>query len=327
MLALLTTPALAADLETFVGGAVSAGVSATAETGVSSADGLTTQVEVDGAVGWGWGHARVDLDLHVDPNTLGNDGATFYAYPSLWPEWAMVQLGRKQHVRLGVLNPNIGLEDWDPWINYAPTYSSNFVFVGSGRFLGADAGISLDDGTDLFVFGGYDVDWFSPGGGVGAASAQDAFATWSGVVVYPTFAGGGCPGGDETCFNAFAQLAVELYPADPLWIAVEAYPGIKGGSFYTTTQLVANIVPEAAVNPFVRGELILDPDGVTGSPGHTASVGARTDVPEWLRASLEARVALAGDVVDPGVFLTVAVHRPEPSPYSFTDPFGAEAEE
>jgi hypothetical protein len=309
--------------EAFIGGGVSGGVVASSETGVASADGLTTQAELDVAVGWGWGHIRADLDVHVDPNLIGQDGEDVLAYPSPWPEWGMIQLGREKHLRLGLLNPNLGVEDWDPWVNYAPTHSNNFIWVGSGRFLGADVGISTDSGYDLFAFGGYDVDWASYGGGVGVATAQDAWATWSGLVVYPEFAGGNCPGGDDTCFNAFAQLAVELYPADPLWIAVEAYPGVKGGSFFTSTQFVANIVPEAAVNPYVRAELLFDPDRVTGAPGSTASIGARTDLPEFLRVMAEAKATfLPGGTTDLGVALTVAVHRPEPSPYSFTDPFG-----
>jgi hypothetical protein len=60
----------------------------------------------------------------------------------------MVQFGREQHARLGIVNPNLGVEDWDPWINYAPTYSNNFVYVGAGRFLGADVGFSTDSGYE-----------------------------------------------------------------------------------------------------------------------------------------------------------------------------------
>jgi hypothetical protein len=171
------------------------------------------------------------------------------------------------------------------------------------------------------------VDWSSAGGGVGVATAQDAWSTWSGVVAYPAFAGGGCPDGADTCVNVFAQLAVEVYPADPVWIAVEAYPGVKGSSFYTTTQAVVNVIPEAVVNPFVRAEGIFDPDGVTGSPGSSVSAGARTDTPGFLRVSAEGKATfLPGGGTSAGVALTLAVHRPEPNPYSFTDPFGEEEE-
>jgi predicted enzyme related to lactoylglutathione lyase len=327
MLVACISLASAGELESFVGGGVSGGVVASTEAGFASADGVTTQAELDAAVGWGWGHARVDLDVHFDPNVLGQDGEAVLAYPSPWPEWAMVQFGRQQHIRLGLLNPNIGLEDWDPWVNYAPTYSNNFTWVGSGRFLGADVGITTASGYDLFVFGGYDVDWSSVGGGVGVATLQDSWSTWSGIVLYPQFAGGGCPDGAETCFNGFAQLAVELYPADPLWVSLEAYPGVKGGSFFTSTQAVVNVAPEAAVNPFLRGEWLFDPDRVTGAPGSSASLGARTDLPAFLRVMAEAKATfLPGGVTDFGGALTVAVHRPEPSPYSFTDPFGAEEE-
>jgi hypothetical protein len=225
----------------------------------------------------------------------------------------------------------MGVEDWDPWINYAPTYSNNFVFVGSGRFLGGDAGITTDSGYDLFAFGGFDVDWQSYGGGVGVATAQDVFSTWSGLVFYPQFEGGGCPGGDATCVNAFAQLAFEFYPTDPLWIAIEAYPGIKGDSFYTSTQLLANILPEAPVNPYVRGEVLIDPDGVTGATNHSVSIGARSDIPgaDFLRVMVEGKALFpdGGGDTDLGVAVTLAIHRPEPNAYSFTDPFGMGDEE
>jgi hypothetical protein len=327
--------AAAGELESFIGGGASGGITAFSESDFASADALTTQAELDVAAGWGWGHVRVDWDFHVDPNTLGDEGADFFSYPSAVsgtgqfpvPEWAMVQFGREQHARVGIVNPNLGVEDWDPWINYAPTYSNNFVYVGAGRFLGADIGISTDSGYDLFAFGGFDVDWASYGGGVGVATAQDLWSTWSGIVVYPQFEGGGCPGGEDPCFNMFGQLAVEFYPIDPLWIAVEAYPGVKDDSFYTSTQLIANVLPEAIVNPFARGELLFDPDEVTGAPGSSVSIGARSDVPDFLRLMLEGKAVFLGDVTDFGVAFTVAVHRPEPNAYSFTDPFGAEEEE
>jgi len=325
------------DLETFVGGGVSGGIVATDNGGfdVDSADALTTQAEVDGMVGWGWGHARVDLDLHLNLEAIGTEGAEVsdvVVYPSPWPEWAMVQIGREQHARLGIVNPNMGVEDWDPWINYAPTYSNNFVYLGAGRFLGADVGISTDNGYDYFAFGGYDVDWESFGGGVGVATLQDAYSTWSGIAIYPAFAGdvGGCPDGDDTCFNLLAQLALEVYPTDPLWIAIEAYPGIKGSSFYMGTQLIANVLPEAPVNPFVRAEFLVDPDEVTFAAGHSVGLGARMDLPEWLRVMLEGKMLFDGDTTGFAAALTLAVHRPEPNAYSFTDPFGAaeaEAEE
>ncbi|MEQ1567814.1 MAG: hypothetical protein ABMA64_19395 [Myxococcota bacterium] len=327
-----SSAAWAGELETFVGGAAAAGFTAFTESGVASADAVTTQVEADGIVGWGWGHARLDLDLHFDPNAIGVDGGEVVTYPSrvggfpLWPEWAMVQLGReKYHARFGVYNPNVGVEDWEPWNNYAPTYSTNFTYVGSGRFAGTDVGLSTESGYDLFAFGGWDIDWSSFGGGVGVATEQDAFSTWSGILVYPEFTGGGCPGGEDTCLNAFGQLSFEVYPADPVWVLIEAFPGVKGGAFYTSTQLVVNVIPEAVVNPFARAEILIDPDQVTGAPGHTASLGVRTDTPEFLRGMLEAKaVFLPGGATDLGVAVTVAVHRPEPDAYSFTDPFGEE---
>jgi hypothetical protein len=335
MLVVLLSVAYGQELETWVGGGVSGGITAFTESGFDSADPLTTQAEVDGMVGWGWGHVRADLDLHFYLPALGDEGGDVIAYPSIvsgtdvpMPEWLMVQIGREQHARLGIVNPNLGVEDWDPWINYAPSFSQNFVYVGAGRFAGADIGISTDNGYDYFAFGGWDLDWASWGGGAGVATLQDAYSTWSGIVLYPEFAGGGCPDGEGTCFNAFAQIALELYPAEPLWIALEAYPGVKGGSFYTSTQLVANILPEAVVNPYVRGEVLIDPDEVTGAPGHSVSVGGRSDLLEFIRVMVEAKAVFVPDAdADLGVVVTLAVHRPEPNAYSFTDPFGAAEEE
>lgn len=326
LLAALHPSARAEDLELWGGAAASSGVVySSATNNVGAADPVTTQVELDGAIGWGWGHARVDLDAHFDLNAL--DGGEVFTYPSPWPEWGMVQLGREAvHVRAGLLNPDIGLEDWDPWVNYAPTYSTTFVYAGAGRFLGLEPSYTTTGGVDLFAFGGYDVDWESFGGGLGVATLQDAYSTWSGVVVYPSFLGDYCPDG-EACLNAVAAVAVEVYPADPVWVALDSATGIRDTGFYSSNQLVVNVIPEAVVNPFVRGEFLLDPDGVLGAPDATASLGARTDAIEWLRVALELKATIAGDVTDLGGALVIAAHVPEPSPYSYQDPFGEEEEE
>ncbi len=311
-----------ADLpELWVGGGISGGIATSQSGGLTSADSTTTQAELDGAIGWGWGHARVDLDLHFDP-TLGADGVG--VYPSPWPEWAMVQLGReKYHLRLGIFNPNIGLEDWDPWVNYAPTYSTNFIYAGAGRFLGGEASMTTDGGVDLFAFGGYDVDWEAVGGGVGIATSQDAFSTWSGLFVYPEFTTG-CPGGAAKCLYAGAAIAFEFYPASFLTIDIDTVSGIRDSSVFTSEQLVVNVIPEAVVNPFLRAELAIDPDGVLGAPDGTASVGATSDMTDWLRVALEGKAMFAGGATDLGGALVISAHVPEPIPYSYQDPFGTD---
>ncbi len=324
--------------EWWVGGGISGGIFAF-QSGVTAADAVTNQAEVDLMGGWGWGHVRFDLDLHVDA-ALEEEGAVI-AYPSPWPEWAMVQLGRETaHLRLGVLNPNVSLEDWDPWMNYTPTYSNVFVYTGLGRFAGADLGYTTPSGWDLSVYGGYDVDWESFGAGVSVATEQDWFSTWSGAAIYPSFDGSYC-GGDttttttttggavltpESCMNVGAFVSVEVYPADPVWITLDTGSGMRAGSFYSTDSLIVNLIPEAAVNPFVRGELLVDPDYVTGAPGHTASIGARSDAISWLRLMGEGKAIfpLAGGEPDFGVALTIGAHTPEPGPYAVTDPFGME---
>lgn len=312
-----------ADLpEVWIGGGLSGGVVTSQSGGLTSADPTTTQAEVDAMIGWGWGHARVDLDLHFDP-TAGVDGIG--VYPSPWPEWAMVQLGReKYHLRLGVFNPDIGLEDWDPWVNYAPTYSSNFIYAGPGRFVGGEASLTTDGGVDLFAFGGYDVDWQTPGGGVGIATAQDAFATWSGLFVYPDYSDGssGCAA-DDSCTWVGAAIAFEFYPASFLTVDIDTITGVRGG-FFSSEQVVLNVIPEAVVNPFVRGELVIDPDEVLGAPDATASIGATSDMLDWLRVAVEGKAMFAGGATDLGGALVISAHAPEPSPYSYQDPFGME---
>lgn len=332
LLAFAASPAFAQDgPELWGGAAVSVLGGAFSESGVVT-DPVGTQVELNGAIGWGWGHARVDLDAHFDLVALADgDSAGVLPYPNrvlaeaeYWPEWAMVQLGREApHLRLGILNPNIGLEDWEPWTNYVPSYSNNFVYAGAGRFLGVEPSITLDSGYDLFAFGGYDIDWASYGAGVGVATAQDGYGTWSGIVVYPSFTT--CPSGD-TCFNALAAISLEVYPADPLWVTLDTVTGIRGGGFYTSEQLVLSVIPEAVVNPFVRGEVVIDPDGVLGAPDATASLGARSDVTDFLRVALEGKSTFAGGATDVGAWLMIAAHVPEPSPYSYQDPFGEEEE-
>lgn len=314
-------PAAASEggLSVWVGGGVSGGVQAFDSTGVTASDPLATQAEVDLVVGGAWWHARVDLDLHLDPTQVA--GSDLVAYPSPFPEWAVLQLGRgAPHLRLGILNPNIGLEDWDPWTNYAPTYSTNFVYAGAGRFAGAEASLTLDGGYDVFAFGGYDVDWGAVGGGVGIATEQDLWSTWTGAFVYPQFT---CLD-DEACLYAAAAVAVEVYPADPLWISLDSVTGVKDAAFFSSNQLVVNVIPEAVAHPFVRGELLVDPAAVIGGPAWSAGAGVTSDPLGWLRIAGEGKASSWGGTLDPGAALVVSVHRPEPSPYRFDDPFAVD---
>lgn len=315
-------------MEHFFGGGLSTNLSASRENG-AYVEPNGTQAEVDAMLGWGWGHVRVDYGVHFDPSDWNEEGIVAPAYPGPWPEWAMVQLGREAvHLRMGVFNPNIGLEDWDPWTNYTSAYSVNFLYAGAGRFVGAEASATTRGGVDLFAYGGYDVDWESYGGGVGVATEQDAFSTWSGVTVYPSFDKAYCHTGAD-CLNVLAHLSFEFYPADPLWITLDTANGFKDDSFYSSSQLVVNVIPEAVVNPFARGELVIDPDdALLSGLGGTASLGVRTDALDWLRVGLEGKLDLYKDgTVDPGGFLVLGLHVPEPSPYAYQDPFGAEEEE
>jgi hypothetical protein len=282
-LAHLSPTASAASLETWAGGA------AHATTGV--ADGQLTnqsQLEADGRLRYGWLSARLDLDLHVDPF------APSVIVRPYAPEWASLQIGQdRARLRAGVVNPAISLEDWDEWDNYLPTFSLLFTGASLGRIRGAEAELSLEDGTALFVFAGQDLDFgvqpppFVVGAGI--ATEQEAFGTWSGVAAYPS----------EAYYAAYGS--VELYPHDQLSVAVDTSLGLSAGAPFFTGQLVLNALPEAAV-------LVAEP----GLRRATASVGARYAPADPVLISLEAKLDALGSAPVPGIFLGLSLFRSEP---------------
>ena len=298
-LAHLSPTASAASLETWAGGA------AHATTGV--ADGQLTnqsQLEADGRLRYGWLSARLDLDLHVDPF------APSVIVRPYAPEWASLQIGQdRARLRAGVVNPAISLEDWDEWDNYLPTFSLLFTGASLGRIRGAEAELSLEDGTALFVFAGQDLDFgvqpppFVVGAGI--ATEQEAFGTWSGVAAYPS----------EAYYAAYGS--VELYPHDQLSVAVDTSLGLSAGAPFFTGQLVLNALPEAALQPVARLESLWDPEGavLVAEPGlrrATASVGARYAPADPVLISLEAKLDALGSAPVPGVFLGLSLFRSEP---------------
>ena len=88
--------------EVWLGGGASGG----AEASSGGVAGTSIQAEVDARLATPSLLARVDLDVHLDPNDLG--AGPVAPWP---PEWAMLQVGRgRTHVRLGVTNlfPDVG---------------------------------------------------------------------------------------------------------------------------------------------------------------------------------------------------------------------------
>jgi hypothetical protein len=222
---------------------------------------------------------------------------------------AQVAMGDAR-VRGGVLNPNMGLEDWDEWNNYLPTFSLMFDGASPGRVLGGEAAWALGDSGQAFAFGGADLDFagrgtMTPLGGGGAFYEADSWATWSGVAVYPA----------DEYWGVFA--AVDCYPLDALWLSIDGGAGTSAGEPYAGGQLVVNVLPEAMVAPVARGELIYDPGGAAlGLPDGTASAGARVAPLEGLQVALEVKAVFADGETTPGAYLSVQLFEPEPGPYT-----------
>lgn len=302
--------ALAADV--WVGGGVlSGGVLYGASTdgdGDKVADTQVTlplsQAEVDFRLKSGMVFVRVDADVHLDIN---QDPAIPVA--PLPPEYAMVELQPGDwRIQAGVVNPEFGLQEWDEWDNYLPEYSFGWA-AQPGQVVGVEPGYLLGDGsTKVFAYGGLDLAWAGSWGalpdapifGAGVASELDSFGTWSGVFAYPTL----------DYYGAVA--AFEVYPAGALWLTLDGIAGSSGGSPLVGGQLVANVLPEATVNPVARVEAMWDPEfAVTGS-GVGAGLGVNVWAHDWLYASAEGRFRVVDRIKQPAVIVLVGVHRPDP---------------
>lgn len=307
MVLLWCAAAMAGEASGWVGGAVGA------VGGWQDGAQTTLQAELDASFTTDLLYGRLDLDVWVDPLAPG--------LAQVPPEYAYLQVGREgPRAMVGVVNPNMSFEYWDPWDNYLPTFSTFFNGATPGRILGADLGYTLENGTDFFVFGGHDLDWnigydgFQVSGmtdpalavGGGVASEQELWATWSGVAAYPTLD-----------FYA-AYVALELYPHDLVWVTLDGGAGLSAGAPFAGGQLMVSVMPEATVVPVVRGEYLFDPDGAAlggaeyGIPDGTASVGAHAWPLDWLNVQAEAKATFWDGEVSPGVFVAVAAVRAEP---------------
>lgn len=309
---LLLPAAFAADLDFWYGGALSS------VSGYQGSPYTMLQAEGDIRLGYGALFAAIDLDYHFDPFLTDAQGNITPISPTYPPEAAYVQLGRKTwFVRAGVQSPAIGLEGWDEWNNYLPTFSLMFDNAYMGRMLGGSVGRYLDDGTELSLFGGVDLDYAYPGytpiAGASIATEQDSFSTWSGVIAYPA---------DDQYMGV---LALELYPADFLSVAIDGGGGVGGESPFAGGELVVALLPEFVVHPAVRGEYVWDPDGYLGAPMASAGVGAKVDCADWMQVGVEGKMMFgSGDPV-PGGFAQVTFFRPEDDAPSAFD--GGEEEE
>jgi hypothetical protein len=286
-------PALAGEVSTWTGGFVSTGVDVVAAPGATSAQTILSQVEADFRVLSGDWYARVDLDYHFDPISLSgsNEGYQLAPHYPLPPEYALVQYGWKYHLRAGVTNPDFGLQEWDEKANYLPTYSGGWSFA-NGQNLGLEPGITFDDGTDLFVWGGYDLAWLTPSFGLGVQTEQDLFGVWSGAFYMPAL--------------EFGMLisAQELYAADWLWLSSEIDVGTAGGGILAGGMLIANVLPDGSYGGALRFEQFHVDDEVvtaleTTVPQTTLSAALRADPLDWLHLSVEGKESFPGASADP----------------------------
>jgi hypothetical protein len=315
---LVTATALAAD--GWIGGGVEGKVAYDDDARALDPGG---QVELDARLESGPIFLRLDYDLEYDLGAgLTNVG---------WgPEWAMVQIGREgPRARLGVVNPNVALEDWDDRLNYLPTTSACFTW-GAGRVLGADLGWQVADGPDVFVFGGWDLDYAELGAswtaGAGVFYEGDRASVWSGVVGYPLL------------HRYFAIPSAEFYIGDSATLAVDTMAGTVDSNPVFTGQAVVALFTESAFSPVGRVEVVVDPAGALDLPDDdfytqagSASLGfnfwpmrmQHADDPK-LADALEIQVEgrfyrpneREGGLAYPGLYLAVSLWRPEPDPFT-----------
>ncbi|MGK3988945.1 hypothetical protein WME99_38230 [Sorangium sp. So ce136] len=274
---------------------------------------------------------RLDLDMQAASAPLGLPafGLPAFVYPE-WslpapelkigpPEWAMLQIGREDyHLRLGVITHAIGIEDWDNWVNYFPTFSTMISTV-PGRMLGVEPGLVLGEGYEVNVFGGLDLDVNAPTFGAGLTTMQALWSTWSGVAFYPTID-----------FYS-AVVALELYPAEALTVSIDGSVGLVGlpdeaGATklkpWVGGEFIANILPKVAIHPLVRVQGLHEPGGALSAflfapqPSLSASAGLTYAPFDELKISLEGKASRVEDDILPGLFALVALRRPEPPPYA-----------
>jgi hypothetical protein len=283
------------------------------------------EVELDARLEAGPMFLRLDYDLKYDLFNPGLANLGTYAGPVPLPEWAIAQFSfGGPRLRLGILNPAIGLEDWDDRLNYLPTTSASFDW-GLGRFAGADAGWTLESGVDLFVYGGYDVDYEAVGVGAGVLYEGDALGVWSGFAAYPSL-------------QQYQLIPSGEWYFNNLTLSFDSIVGLKSGQPFVTTETLVNLFPDGPASPVARVEVNGDPNGTLDDPSAgafvpvaTASLGVnfwptRLKYPDdalrgdAVKVQLEGKLFVpnsrAGQTPYPGVFLSISAWRPEPDAYT-----------
>lgn len=286
LMTLWIATAWAGTVETFVGGAVTAGV------GVSP-DGAAldnVQAEIDLRAVSEVVSARFDIDgkFGFDTNTCDVAPCVVQPYP---PEWAMIQVGQtKGYVRAGVTNPAIGYEDWDPWVNPLPTYSILFGAASPGRNAGVEVGMYQSNGADTFVWFGYDLEWLEYMTGAGVAYSGDNFGTWSGIVAYPL--------ADGMMYSTF--LSGEVYPSEKLTLILDGGAGFIYGDAFGGAQFIASFAINDSVGINGRVEAAFDAnDAFAGYADQTAGIGVTVWPAEFVRFDVETKAVVTDGEISP----------------------------
>ena len=288
----VSTDARAGDVETWFGGQATTGAQFVQGTGVGT---VLSQVEFDARVSSGPLYFRLDLDYHFAPYFFAKDANPDWA---VWPpaapfppEAAFLQIGHKYHLRLGVTNPNIGVQYWDEKDNYLPSYSNGWALMNDQN-AGIEPGISFDDGWNVFAWGGYDMGWLTPGAGFGVQTATDTWGTWTGAFYYP--------------LTGMGEIisANELYPTDWLTLTLEGDAGMAGGGAFGGGQLIAQFLPNSAVPISLRVDEQQMSDAAVNETGYALdptaiSLGVRNSPNDWLHLALEGKESWARGGGDP----------------------------
>lgn len=330
---LFASTAHAGEVETWFGGSVSGGVQAwPLGSGALYAGPFSPQVEADFRLGSDLIFLRVDLDAHIG-RTGSADELSWGLVSPIPPEWAMLQIGReKYHLRLGVTNPNIGLQQWDEWQNYLPSYSIMWAAQPS-QIAGIEPGISFEDGTDVYLYSGYDLGW---GGYAGPARHALGLTAGAGVVHsadswYLSLAAGAYPlGGIDSVelkepawggayYHGYGTF--EYYPLDALTLSLDGGGGVMTGSSFAGGQFQVVVLPETIVSPTARFEALYDPADALGD-GRQWSAGAGVKVTPCEFVVLQVEGKADGYTADYGggvglsAVALLSIFRPEPDVYS-----------
>lgn len=288
--------------EFWVGGGLAAGVAYEDGAVGAMATDSVSQVELDVTMDADRLTGGLEVDFHLDPAAIGwNDQIPVEA---LWVRYD----GEQGYVRPGVFTPDMGLEGWDDWENYQPSFSAMWDASAVGRVLGVEVGRDIDEGGTVFVFGGADLDWsapydgyWEPTAGIGYSNEADAWGTWSGVYMRPKIEHYG------------VIAAVELYPHEKVWVSVDGNVSLLNTAPFASGQVMITALPETLVSPILRVEGVMDKQDVAGvGYNYAAGVGARVQPVDFARASVEAKMLVGDDGSEPAAYLTIDVFRPEP---------------